>query len=68
MFVHVDKINDDDPADIAEPELPADFPHRFEIGLENGVFHVRLAHVSPGIDVDGQKRLGMVEKNITRRF
>ncbi len=40
---HVDEVHDDDAAEIAQADLPHDFLHRFEVGLDDGVFEPRRA-------------------------
>ena len=37
-ILHVDEIDDDDAAEIAQPELPDDLAHRFEIEGVDGLF------------------------------
>ena len=60
----VDEVDDDESADVPEPELPGDFPGGLEIGLEEGFLEVAAAHEAPGIDVDGGEGLGGVDDQI----
>src|SRR5215510_11032970 len=43
LLVHVDEVDDDQPGEIAQPQLPRDFLGGLEIGLERGVLDVVLA-------------------------
>ncbi len=65
---HVDEINDDQAADIAEAKLAADFLRRFEIGLENGRVQVLLRFVAARIDVDSHQRFGFIDTDVAARF
>jgi len=40
-FFHVDEVDHDDAAKIAQANLPHDFLHGFEVGLDDGVFQAR---------------------------
>ncbi len=60
--VHVDEVDDDDAAKVAQSNLADDFRHRVEVGLDDGVFKPRrLADVLAGVDVDGDQCLGLVD-------
>src|SRR5437867_1592126 len=62
--LHVDEIEHDQTAHVAQAELPADFIGGFEIDLEDGGFLVFAAFVAAGVDVDGHERLGFVDDDI----
>ena len=40
---HVDEVEDDDAAQIAQANLADDFLHGFEVGLDDGVFEARAS-------------------------
>src|SRR5271155_3030711 len=51
-LVHVDKVDHNDAAEIAQTNLPHDFLDRLGVRLDDGVFQpIRFANVLPGIDV-----------------
>ncbi len=67
LLVHVDEVDDDQPGEVAQPQLAGDFLGRLEVGLERGVLDVVLAGGAPGIDVDRHQRLGLVEHDVAAR-
>jgi hypothetical protein len=61
-LVHVDEVDDDDAAEIAQANLAHNLRDRIQVGLHNRVFQPRrLADVLAGVDVDGHQRLGLVD-------
>jgi hypothetical protein len=65
LVAHVDEVEHDQAADVAQPQLPRDFLRRFEIGLEDRLVLVLAALVAAGVHVDGHERLGLVDDEIT---
>jgi hypothetical protein len=67
---HVDEVDDDDPADVAQPQLADDLLHRLEVVLGDRVLEpaarvlAAAADEAPGVDVDDGERLGVVEDEI----
>ena len=61
LDLHVDEVDDDDPADVAEPELAGDLLGRLEVVAEDRLLEVRLADVLAGVDVDHGERLGALD-------
>ena len=60
--VHVNEVNDDDAAEVAEANLADDLGDGVEVGLDDGVLKAgRLANVLAGVDVDGDERFGLVD-------
>jgi hypothetical protein len=55
-ILHVDKIANDQAADVAQTQLARDFIGRFQIGLENRLLDVTAALVPTGIYVDRDQR------------
>ena len=62
---HVDKINDDDAAQIAQPQLAGDGVAGFQIGFENGFVKIARAYESAGVHVYRGHRLGGFDNQIT---
>ena len=63
---HVDEVDDDDAAQIAQAHLADDFLHRFEVGADDGVFEAVRAFADEfaGVDVDGHQRFGVVDDDV----
>src|SRR6185437_348705 len=65
-LIHVDEVDDDDAAEIAQTDLAHDLRDGVEIGLDDGVFEARgLADILAGVDVDRDEGLGLVDDNRT---
>ena len=60
---HVDEVDDDQTAQVAQAHLAGDFFGGFHIGFEGGVFDVRAACGAGGVDVDGNEGFGVVDHN-----
>ncbi len=68
-LIHVDEVDHDDAAQVAQPDLPDDFLHRLGIGLDDGVFQtIRPADVLAGVHVDRHQRFGLVDHDVSARF
>src|SRR3989338_552223 len=65
LFLHIDEVDDDDAADIPQTQLADDLRRRFEIGLEDGLLLIPLAHEAAGIHVDRRQRLGPLYGDVT---
>src|SRR5215217_1720984 len=64
---HVDEVDDDDPADVAQPQLADDLVGGLEVGLGDRVLEPRalaLAGERAGVDVDDRERLGVVDDQV----
>ena len=71
---HVDEVDDDDPADVAQPQLADDLLDRLEVVLRDRVLEparavaLRARADEPaGVDVDHGERLGVVEDQVAAR-
>ena len=71
---HVDEVDDDDPADVAQAQLADDLLDRLEVVLRDRVLEpagaVALrarADEAAGVDVDDRERLGVVEDQVAAR-
>ena len=67
-FNHVDKVDDDDTAQITQPQLARHRLGRLEIRLEQCLFQILAAHIGASIDVDGGQGLGLVEHQVAAGF
>src|SRR5439155_26330228 len=52
LDLHVDEVDDDDPADVPEAQLAGDLLGGLEVVAEDGLLEVRRADVLAGVDVD----------------
>ena len=62
---HVDQIENDETADVAQTNLPCDFRDGFKIRGENRFRLVFARFVLAGIDVDGDERLRFVNTDVS---
>jgi hypothetical protein len=67
VLLHIDEIDDDEPGQIAQSQLPRDLVGCFEAGAQRGFFDVALAGRTAGIDVDRDQRLGLVDDDVATR-
>ncbi len=63
-ILHVDEVNDDDAAHVAETELAADFFGSFEVGGEDGFVEGRGADLLSGVDINGGEGFGFVNDEV----
>ena len=68
VLLHVDEIDNDKPGQVAKSKLAGQFVGGFQIGLQRGFLDIPLARGAPGIDVDGDERLGLVDHQIATRL
>ena len=61
MRFHVDEIDHDQAADVAQPQLPGDFLGGLQIGIAGGCFDVAAARAARRVDVDRDQRFGVVD-------
>ena len=59
---HVDEVDDDQAADVAQAQLPGDFIRRLEVGVQSGFIDVGAAGGAGRVDVDGDEGLGGVDR------
>ena len=64
LFLHIDEIDDNDTAYIAQPELIGDFLHRLHVGLENGFFKIVFSDKTSRIDINHRQGLGSLDDNV----
>ncbi len=61
---HVDEVDDDDAAEIAQAQLPRHRLRGLEVGAIDGLLEVALAEEGAGVDVDGGHGLGLVDDQV----
>ena len=64
---HVDEVDDDDPADVAQPQLADDLVGRLQVGARDRVLQAGLLAAPDeraGVDVDDRQRLGVVDQQV----
>ena len=61
---HVNEVEHDEAAHVAEAKLAADFLGGFQVDLEDGGFLVAAALVAAGVHVNGHERLGFVNDDV----
>ena len=61
LRTHIDKVDDNQPAKVTQPQLACDFVGRLEVGGQCGRFDVAALGRSCRVDVDGHQRLGMID-------
>ena len=59
--LHVDEVDHDQTAEVAQAQLASDLFRRFEVGVERGGFDVRAFGGARRVDVDGGQGFGMVD-------
>ena len=62
---HVDKVDDNDSANIPKPQLPGNGQGSFHNGLKESILQDSFADKTPGIDVDRRHGLGLVKDQRT---
>ena len=58
---HVDEVDDDQAADVAQTQLAGDFLGRFQVGLQRGFLDVAALGGARRVDVDGHQCFGRVD-------
>ena len=61
VVLHVDEIDHDQPAEIANTQLACDFIRRFEVRVEGGFLDAAALGGARRVDVDGGHGLGVVD-------
>ncbi len=59
--VHVDEVDHDQAAQVAQTQLARDFLRGLQVGLQRGLLDVGALGRARGVDVDREQRLGMVD-------
>ena len=64
LAFHIDKVDDDDPADISQSHLTGNFPRGFHIRFKHRLFQIFVADVFSRIDVDCGQRLRLINDKV----
>src|SRR5207244_1873865 len=67
-LLHVDEVDHDDAADVAQPELLDDLLCRLEVDAQDRLLLVLLADVASGVDVHRGQRLRLFEDQVPPRL
>ena len=59
--LHVDEVDDDEAAQVAQAQLPGDLVGGLEVGVERRLLDVVAARGARGVHVDRHERLGVVD-------
>src|SRR6185312_775085 len=62
------QIDDDDAAEVAQPQLPADAGRRLEVGPEGGLLEISVTDVAAGVDIDRGHRLPLIDDQVATRL
>ncbi|MNX89771.1 hypothetical protein D3C86_1217960 [compost metagenome] len=68
LFFHVDEVQDDDAAQIAQPQLTGNGLRGLQVGLEDRVVEIAAAHEAARIDVHRRQRLRLVDDQVAARL
>ena len=68
FFLHVDEVDDDDAAKIAQAQLAGDGDGRLEVGAEDRFFERAMTDIGAGVDVDRGHRFRLIENQIAARL
>src|SRR5471032_317044 len=60
---HVDEVDDDQAADVAQAQLTGDFFGGFKVGLQGGFFDVAAFSGARRVDVDGHQGFGRIDND-----
>ena len=61
LLLHVDEVDDDDPADVPEAELPGHLTGGLHVGLENGLVRILPTRVAARVHVDGDQGFRLLD-------
>ena len=65
---HINEINNNQAAQIAQTQLAGNFIGRFEIGLVRGFFNITALGCFRGVDINGYKRFGVINHQFSARW
>jgi hypothetical protein len=64
LNLHVDEINHDDSADVAQTQLAGNLAGRLEVGAKNRLFLILLAGETARVHIDRDERLGVIDTDV----
>ena len=62
---HIDKVDNDNAAEVTQSQLPGNGLRRLQIGLENGLFKVAMTDITTGVYIRGSHGLCLVNDQVT---
>ncbi len=62
---HVDEVDDDQPGEVAQPQLARHLVGGFQVGLQRGFLDPTLPRGPAGVHVDGDQRFRLVDHQVT---
>src|SRR5690349_12261705 len=65
VLIHVDQVENDDPAAVSQSELISNFFDCFEVRLENRVLEVFLSDKTSRVHVDRDEGFRLVDDDVT---
>lgn len=66
--LHVDEVDDDDAAEVAQPQVAGDGGGGLDVGVEDGLFQVAMAHEGTCVDVHRGHGFGLVDDEVAAGF
>src|SRR5471030_632085 len=68
FVIHIDKIDNDDAAEITQPQLSRYRLGSFNIGIKYSLIEITVSDKGTGINIDGRHGLGLIDNQITAGF
>ena len=68
FLFHVDEVDDDDAAQVAQAQLACDGNRGFEVRAVDGLLEIAMPDVRARVDVDRRERFGLVDDQVATRF
>lgn len=68
LGLHVDEVDDDDAAEVAQAQVTGDGGGGLDVGVEDGLFQIAMADEGPGVDVHRGHGFGLVDDEIAAGF
>lgn len=68
FIIHIDKINDDNDAYIAQAYLRSDDLSSLNISVKYDLVEIVVTDKSASVDVDGGHRFGLIDGQVTTRL
>ena len=65
FIVHINEIDDDNPTEIAQPQLAGNRLGRLNIGIKDSIVKITVTDECPGVDINGGHRFRLVNDQIT---
>ncbi len=60
---HIDEVDNDQAAEVAQTQLAGNFVSRFEVGIEGCLFDIAAAGGAGGVDIDRGQRFGAIDND-----